>query len=46
MALDKLSRILLSELVEDGRASHIKLAERIGLSATAVARRQRALEED
>lgn len=46
MTLDNLSRILLSELVEDGRASHIKLAERIGLSATAVARRQRALEEE
>ncbi|MCV9936775.1 AsnC family transcriptional regulator [Boseaceae bacterium BT-24-1] len=46
MALDHLSRVLLSELVEDGRASHTKLAERIGLSATAVARRQRALEEE
>lgn len=46
MKLDNLSRKLLGELVRDGRTSHVKLAEKIGLSATAVARRQRALEED
>jgi DNA-binding Lrp family transcriptional regulator len=46
MPLDHLSRALLKELVRDGRSSHVKLAETIGLSATAVARRQRTLEDE
>jgi Lrp/AsnC family transcriptional regulator, leucine-responsive regulatory protein len=44
--LDRLSLRLLGELAKDGRASHVQLSERIGLSATACARRQRTLEED
>lgn len=45
-SLDSLTRALPKELVRDGRASHVELAERIGSSATAVARRQRSLEEE
>lgn len=44
--LDRLSLSLLKELAHDGRASHVDLSERIGLSATACARRQRTLEQD
>lgn len=43
--LDRLDWALLRALSADGRASHVELGERIGLSPTAVARRQRALEE-
>ena len=43
--LDALDRAILSELLEDGRQSQVDLAERIPLSATAIARRIRALEE-
>jgi len=44
--LDALDRKLLRELLEDARISHVDLAERVGLSATACARRIRRLEEE
>jgi DNA-binding Lrp family transcriptional regulator len=43
--LDALDRAILGALLEDGRQSQVDLAERIPLSATAIARRIRALEE-
>jgi len=43
--LDALDRAILAALLEDGRQSQVDLAERIPLSATAIARRIRALEE-
>jgi len=43
--LDTLDRAILGALLEDGRLSQVELAERIPLSATAIARRIRALEE-
>jgi Lrp/AsnC family leucine-responsive transcriptional regulator len=43
--LDALDRVILGALLEDGRLSQVELAERIPLSATAIARRIRALEE-
>lgn len=43
--LDALDRAVLAALLEDGRLSQVDLAERIPLSATAIARRIRALEE-
>ena len=43
--LDALDRAILKELLDDGRQSQVDLAERIPLSATAIARRIRALEE-
>jgi DNA-binding Lrp family transcriptional regulator len=43
--LDTLDRAILAALLEDGRLSQVELAERIPLSATAIARRTRALEE-
>ena len=43
--LDALDRSILGALLEDGRQSQVDLAERIPLSATAIARRIRALEE-
>jgi DNA-binding Lrp family transcriptional regulator len=43
MGLDRIDFALLSELVSNARASHVELAERIGLSSTACARRQKAL---
>jgi len=42
--LDSLDYRLLRELLRDGRASHVELAERVGLSATACARRIQRLE--
>lgn len=44
--LDRIDVALLSELVSNARASHVELSERIGLSSTACARRQKALEEE
>lgn len=44
--LDALDRAILAALLEDGRLSQVELAERVPLSATAIARRIRALEED
>ena len=46
MNLDKIDATILSELTGNARASQVELAGRVGLSATAVARRQRALEEE
>ena len=43
--LDRASLALLKELAVDGRASHVELSQRVGLSPTVCARRQRALEE-
>jgi len=43
--LDALDRAILGALLEDGRQSQVELAERVPLSATAIARRIRALEE-
>ena len=43
--IDALDRAILGALLEDGRLSQVELAERIPLSATAIARRIRALEE-
>ncbi|MBS0221890.1 MAG: Lrp/AsnC family transcriptional regulator [Proteobacteria bacterium] len=45
MELDKIDTVLLSELARNARASQVDLASRVGLSSTAIARRQRALEE-
>lgn len=45
VGLDALDRAILGALLEDGRLSQVELAERIPLSATAIARRIRALEE-
>jgi len=44
MELDRIDTILLGELASNGRASQADLAARVGLSSTAVARRQKALE--
>ncbi|HUU24642.1 MAG TPA: Lrp/AsnC family transcriptional regulator [Methyloceanibacter sp.] len=43
--LDALDRAILGALLEDGRQSQVDLAERIPLSATAIARRIRSLED-
>ena len=43
--MDALDKAILSELVFDGRLSQVDLAERVPLSATAIARRIRALED-
>jgi Lrp/AsnC family leucine-responsive transcriptional regulator len=45
-SLDRLSASLLRELIQNGRASHVELSQRVGLSPTACARRQKILEED
>lgn len=45
MALDKIDSTILSELTTNARVSQVDLAARVGLSSTAIARRQRALEE-
>jgi DNA-binding Lrp family transcriptional regulator len=46
MALDKIDSTILSELTANARVSQVDLAARVGLSSTAIARRQRALEEN
>ncbi len=43
--LDRADRRLLLELSQHGRAPNVELAQSVHLSASAVARRQRALEE-
>jgi Lrp/AsnC family leucine-responsive transcriptional regulator len=43
--LDALDRAILGALLEDGRQSQVELAERVPLSATAIARRIKGLEE-
>jgi DNA-binding Lrp family transcriptional regulator len=45
MKLDRLDRAILRELTQNGRISHAELSARVGLSPTACARRQRALEQ-
>jgi DNA-binding Lrp family transcriptional regulator len=45
MDIDKIDAAILSALTENARVSQVELATRVGLSSTAVARRQRALEE-
>lgn len=45
MNLDALDMAILSALSENGRLSQVELAERIPLSATAIARRIKTLEE-
>jgi DNA-binding Lrp family transcriptional regulator len=45
MELDRIDRALLSELARHGRLSHAELSSRVGLSPTACARRQKALED-
>ena len=42
--VDGIDAAILSELTTNARASHVELATRVGLSSTAIARRQRALE--
>jgi Lrp/AsnC family transcriptional regulator, leucine-responsive regulatory protein len=43
--LDRIDLKILAELMGDARASQLELAEKVGLSATACARRIRQLEE-
>jgi Lrp/AsnC family leucine-responsive transcriptional regulator len=45
MKLDAIDITILSELSGNARASQVDLAARVGLSSTAIARRQKALEE-
>ncbi|MGH6922835.1 MAG: Lrp/AsnC family transcriptional regulator [Propylenella sp.] len=45
MKVDRIDRAILRELTQNGRISHAELSARVGLSPTACARRQRALEE-
>lgn len=45
IALDRLDRRILFELEQDGRLTNLKLAERIGLSASACLRRVQELEK-
>lgn len=44
--LDRLDRALLSHLAANGRITQTELSERVGLSSTACARRQKSLEEE
>lgn len=46
MQLDRKDFAILSELTANARASHTDLSSRIGLSSTALARRQKALEDE
>ena len=46
MALDRKDLAILAELTTNARASHTELANKVGLSSTALARRQKALEDD
>ena len=43
--LDRIDAAILSALTTNARASQVELANHVGLSSTAIARRQRALEE-
>jgi DNA-binding Lrp family transcriptional regulator len=45
MDLDRIDHAILRELTGNGRMSHAELSARVGLSPTACARRQRALED-
>ena len=46
MELDRLDTMILAELSANARVSQVELAERVGLSSTAIARRQKTLEDD
>ncbi|WP_076866083.1 Lrp/AsnC family transcriptional regulator [Bradyrhizobium mercantei] len=46
MDADQLDLSILAELSTNARISQIELSNRMGLSSTAIARRQRALEDD
>ena len=46
MEMDKIDITILAALTANARASQVELAARVGLSSTAIARRQRALEEN
>jgi DNA-binding Lrp family transcriptional regulator len=46
MELDRLDTLILAELSANARVSQVELAERVGLSSTAIARRQKTLEDD
>jgi DNA-binding Lrp family transcriptional regulator len=46
MELDRIDTLILAELAANARVSMVDLATRVGLSSTAIARRQRALEEN
>ncbi len=46
MDADKIDMTILAELSTNARISHTELSNRMGLSSTAIARRQRALEEE
>jgi Lrp/AsnC family transcriptional regulator, leucine-responsive regulatory protein len=43
--LDKIDTLILAELSANARVSMVDLAKRVGLSSTAIARRQKSLEE-
>jgi DNA-binding Lrp family transcriptional regulator len=45
MGIDRIEATILHALSVNARMSHVELAERVGLSSTAVARRQRTMEE-
>ena len=46
MSLDRIDVAIIAELMSNGRASHTELSNRVGLSSTALARRQKTLEEN
>jgi len=43
--LDRIDLAILAELTANARVSHIELSNKVGLSSTALARRQKTLEE-
>jgi Lrp/AsnC family leucine-responsive transcriptional regulator len=45
LSLDRKDIAILAELTENARASHAELSNRVGLSSTALARRQKTLED-
>ena len=45
MKIDTLDMAILSALLDNARVSNVELADRVGLSGTAIARRQKLLEE-
>ena len=45
VSLDRIDIAIVSELMSNARASHTELSGRVGLSSTALARRQKTLEE-
>jgi Lrp/AsnC family leucine-responsive transcriptional regulator len=46
LELDRLDTMILAELSANARVSQVELAERVGLSSTAIARRQKTLEDE